>query len=74
MRERREGIVVSWYASAGTFSERRTGVSEADPDQSQTETEWTLPDQPGPVTLWSVIRDDRAGSSWTQYQIVTVTR
>lgn len=66
---RREGITVSWYVTGGTIDERRTGVTETDPDVSVTETSWTSPEAAGSVTLFVVIRDDRGGVSWGRYVI-----
>lgn len=68
--DRRESVVVTWFATAGTFSERRTGVSETDPDDPHTETVWTSPQQPGEVRLWSVLRDDRGGVGWREVRVL----
>lgn len=68
--DRRESMVVTWFATAGSFSERRTGISETDPDDASTETVWTSPEQPGEVRLWSVLRDDRGGVGWREVRVV----
>jgi hypothetical protein len=67
--DRRESIVVSWYATAGEFEERKTGVSESDPDEPRTGTSWVSPSQSGEHRLWLVIRDDRGGVSWRSYRV-----
>jgi hypothetical protein len=67
--DRREAIAVTWYSTAGDFSDRRTGVSETDRDEARTETTWTAPAKAGTETLWAVIRDDRGGVSWQSYRI-----
>lgn len=67
--DRREGISVSWYATAGDITERRTGVAETDADLHETETGWTAPEKPGDALVWAVIRDDRGGVSWERYRL-----
>jgi hypothetical protein len=65
----RESMRISWFATAGSYSDDRTGQSE---DQAQTpyaENKWTAPDEAGTVWLWLVIRDNRAGTSWAGYQV-----
>jgi len=71
--ERRESIFVSWYATHGTFENRRTGVAEADPDVAGSENTWIAPATPAQVYLWLVIRDDRGGVGWKTYQLVVQT-
>jgi hypothetical protein len=67
--DRRESIVISWYATAGEFEHRKTGVSETDADEPRTRTTWTSPSKPGDYRLWLVIRDDRGGVSWRSYRV-----
>jgi hypothetical protein len=69
IKDRREGIVVSWYATAGTFENRRTGVAESDPDQSFSDNGWTAPKDRKDVRFWLVIRDDRGGVGWQTYEV-----
>lgn len=71
--ERREGISVAWYGSAGTFVDEQTGRTESDPDGVDSFDTWTAPDSPGLVKLWIVLRDDRGGVGWKEY-MVEVTR
>lgn len=62
---RREGISVAWYASRGRFEHEQTGLDEEQAASSSfTENTWIAGDQPGPATLWLVIRDTRGGQSW----------
>jgi hypothetical protein len=62
---RREGITVAWYASRGHFEGEQTGLDESEtPDRSFTENTYIADAQPGPATLWLVIRDTRGGQSW----------
>ena len=62
---RREGITVAWYASRGHFENEQTGLDESEtPDRSFTENTYIADAEPGPATLWFVIRDTRGGQSW----------
>jgi hypothetical protein len=62
---RREGLTVAWYASRGRFAEEQTGFDEAQAGSSRsTGNRWLVGDQPGPATVWLVIRDSRGGQSW----------
>lgn len=49
-----EDILVSWYATAGEFKFERTAGDMQD-------NEFTLPEEPGPVRIYAVIRDGRGG-------------
>jgi hypothetical protein len=62
--DRREGILLSWYVTAGKFAYERTGVSEADPPSRESSNVWTAPVDRGSALLWIVIQDDRGGTSW----------
>jgi len=64
--DRRESIRVSWYATGGDFAQSGTGREASDFD-STTDNIWTAPTQPGPVRLWTVIRDDRGGVGWQEF-------
>lgn len=68
-RERREGIRVSWYSTAGRFAEERSGRTEEDPDGTEAVNQWTAPLEPGLVRVWIVLRDDRGGVAWGEYAI-----
>jgi hypothetical protein len=65
LRDRREAMRVSWFASAGGFDADRTGRAEDDP-ALQSENGWTAPDAPGTVHLWFVLRDSRGGVAWVE--------
>lgn len=67
--ERREGIVVRWYATGGVFDVERTGRTESDPDGIDTTNVWTAPRDPVLVRMWLVIRDDRGGVGWNEYRV-----
>jgi hypothetical protein len=66
---RREGVRVAWFATGGQFDEPRTGRSEAEADASHSDNIWTAPKQPGELSLWLVLRDDRGGSAWQSYRL-----
>ncbi len=67
---RREGMRVSWFATAGTLPVDATAVAEDDPATSASTT-WHTPAAPGPVWLWVVLRDSRGGIA-TQTIALTV--
>ena len=64
--DQREGIHVSWYATAGTFDQDRTGRAGTD-DATTSDDGWTAPAQAGLVNVWVVLRDDRGGIGWAEY-------
>jgi hypothetical protein len=57
---RRESLVVSWFATAGTFATERTGDTGPLGDDRASSNGWTAPSE-GLVRLWAVLRDDRGG-------------
>jgi hypothetical protein len=57
---RRESMRVSWYASAGSYKEERTGVAEDD-GRAHSDNVWTAPSGTGEATFWLVLRDARGG-------------
>jgi hypothetical protein len=60
VKARREALVVAWYASRGRFAEEQTGFDEAQAASARsTRNRWMVGDQPGPATVWLVIRDSR---------------
>ncbi len=65
---RREALSVAWYATGGSFEVDRTG-RDANDLATTSDNGWTPPSQPGSVTLWVVLRDDRGGVSWTAYTV-----
>lgn len=69
VQTRREGLTVAWFSNAGTFAEEQTGRTEDDPDGIDTRNDWQAPTSPGTATLWVVLRDDRGGTSWSQFLI-----
>ena len=66
---RRESMRVSWFSTAGTFRDARTGRTEQEADVTDSPNVWTAPDEEGDVTLWVVLRDDRGGVSWQTYAL-----
>lgn len=64
---RREAISVTWYATAGTFDVARSGRA-GDDTATSTTNQLTFPNQPGDVSAWAVIRDERGGTSFRGYR------
>jgi hypothetical protein len=63
VRDRREAMRVSWFATAGAFDVDRTGRAEDDA-ATDTEDAWTAPTAPATVHVWVVLRDSRGGVAW----------
>ena len=70
--ERREVFRVSWFATRGTFDVPRTGASD-EPEVFGSSNGFTVPNEPGPLTIWVVVRDDRGGVGYRE-ATVTVSR
>jgi len=68
--DRRESMRVSWFATAGSFANDRTGRAE-DELETFTENEWTAPDEARSVHLFVVLRDARGGVAFASHEIVT---
>jgi hypothetical protein len=66
---RRESMRVSWFSTAGTFRDARTGRAEQEADTTRSPNVWTAPEAEGDVTLWVVLRDDRGGVTWRTYAL-----
>ena len=65
---RTEAMVVSFFATRGSFASDRTGQDEGSAATS-VENVWTAPTQAGDVVIWAVIRDDRGGVGWKRYRV-----
>jgi hypothetical protein len=68
--ERRETMRVSWFATAGTFANDRTGRGEEELE-TFTENEWTAPDEARTVHLFVILRDARGGVAFSTYPLQT---
>ena len=66
--ERRETMRVSWYATAGTFENDRTGRAE-DELESFTENVWTAPAEARDLHLFLVLRDARGGVAFATHTL-----
>jgi hypothetical protein len=64
----REEMIVSWFASGGTFDDDSTGRAATDPTP-YTNNGWTAPATAGSVHVWAVLRDDRGGVAWLSFVI-----
>lgn len=69
LKDRREAMRLSWFASAGEFEHDRTGRSEAEAGDRESDNRWTAPATRGDVRLWVVLRDDRGGVGWGSYRL-----
>jgi hypothetical protein len=65
--DQREGVHVSWFATAGTFDQDRTGRLGSD-HAIASDNGWTAPARAEKVHLWVVLHDDRGGIGWEDYQ------
>ena len=65
----REGIRVSWFATAGDFAQERTAAPADPAAPSSSDNAWTAPATPGDVRLWVTLRDDRGGAGWQSYRL-----
>ncbi len=63
--ERREGMLASWFATAGGFASDRTPVDE-EAKATTTSNRWSAPAEPQTVILWIVLRDSRGGSAFVE--------
>ena len=64
----RESLRVSWFATGGAFAHDVTGRGQTETD-SFTQNVWTAPATPGPVYVWTVLRDDRGGVDFAAAEI-----
>ncbi len=64
----REGMHVSWFATAGSFELDRTGNDGSDATTTNDNT-WQAPGAPGTVHMWVVLHDDRGGIGWGAYTV-----
>ena len=67
---RRESMRLSWFATTGAIDVDATAVGEDD-DALSVSTTWHVPAEPGPATVWLVLRDARGGIA-TQTTAVTI--
>ena len=65
---RRESMVASWYATAGTFDEDRSGRDETDRPPMRP-TAGPRRRRRVPCHLWVVLRDARGGVGWASYTV-----
>lgn len=69
LSERREAMRVSWFSTAGSFREPRTGRSEHEAELAQSDNAFIAPYEEGLITLWTVLRDDRGGVAWRSFAL-----
>jgi hypothetical protein len=66
---RGEAMRVSWFATGGAIDVDASAVPEGDARRTVSTT-WHAPDEPGPATLWFVLRDSRGGIATTTIGVV----
>ena len=66
----RESMRVSWFVTAGTLDNDRTGRSE-DERELFTDNVWTAPADARTVHLFIVLRDARGGVAFATQELVT---
>jgi hypothetical protein len=73
IEQRREGITVAWFASRGRFADEQTGLAEEQASAHRvSENTYIAASEPGPATIWLVIRDSRGGQSWETRHVEVV--
>jgi hypothetical protein len=68
--ERRESLVASWYASAGSVDAEQSGQGESDPDGTATRVGFSAPAEAVLLKVWAVLRDDRGGASLSEGRLL----
>ncbi len=66
--DQREAIAVAWYATGGVFDVDRSGRA-GDELVTSSDNGWKAPNVAGLVTMWVVLRDERGGAAWQEYDI-----
>lgn len=64
----REAMRVAWHATRGRFATERSGRGAED-RAPYAVSRWVAPEEPGPVTVWMVLRDARGGVGWAERAI-----
>jgi hypothetical protein len=67
--DRHESMRVSWFASRGSFYADHSGRPESEFTETSSDNTWTAPNEPGPVFMWVVLRDDRGGVDWQSFKV-----
>lgn len=65
VQDRVEALTVAWFGTRGRFEVDATPMAE----RGVAVVGWTAPDEPGPASLWAVLRDDRGGVAWRQLAV-----
>lgn len=65
--DRRESMRVSWFSTGGAFSAEVSGRSQEDAATPSSDNQWVVPDTPGSIPLWVIVRDDRGGVGFGSY-------
>lgn len=65
--DRKEGVRVNWYFSAGSLEKFSQDMSQSAREANNT---WTAPVEPGLVHGWLVVVDDRGGATWASFRFL----
>jgi hypothetical protein len=66
-----ENLTYAFFATGGRWSAEQTGGPvDAFGNVPLLDSTWRAPDEPGPVSLWVVQRDERLGQTWTEYCVL----
>ncbi|HEY0463099.1 MAG TPA: hypothetical protein VGC79_02770 [Polyangiaceae bacterium] len=68
--DRHESMRVSWFATGGSLYTDHTGRGQDEFTQTSSDNTWTAPEEPGPVFMWVVLRDDRGGVDWRSFKVI----
>lgn len=71
LREQREALRVSWFATAGKFEHDTTGRGAGEIETS-TDVVWEAPLNAGAVHLWAVLRDSRGGVDFRAFDVAVL--
>jgi hypothetical protein len=63
-----ESLRLAWFVTGGELQFDATGRSETEVE-TFTRNNWTAPTTPGPVHLWTVLRDSRGGIDFAEAEI-----
>jgi len=66
---RAESLRLAWFNTRGSYQNERTGVG-ADEALSASRNIWRAPAEPGPATLWVVLRDGRGGVGHREQAVI----
>jgi hypothetical protein len=63
-----EDFLFSWFSTGGEFADRRTILDVDSRGNPLDVNRFRLPAEPGPVSVWVVVRDGRYGIDWKEHR------